>query len=75
VEGPPGIHGVIIEVDLAAARVGSDQCLKMFSLRLVQETVIDTVTEDVVMSEQSVKETSDEEDGQDEAEEKKRAEN
>jgi hypothetical protein len=47
----------------------------MFSLRLVQETVIDTVTEDVVMSEQSVKETSDEEDGQDEAEEKKRAEN
>lgn len=38
VEGPPGIHGVILEIDLAKAKeenANTTDCLKFYSLRAV----------------------------------------
>lgn len=48
VEGPPGIHGVILEIDLAKAgsseEVTTQECLRFYSLKVVQETVQELVT-------------------------------
>lgn len=46
-EGPPGIHGVIIEVDLKKAReplVETPECLRFYSLKLETEQVIEPIT-------------------------------
>ena len=48
-EGPPGIHGVIVEVDLGKSKTENattDDCLKMYALRVVEEKVIEEITSD-----------------------------
>lgn len=88
-EAPPGLNGVIIQVDLAKCRQEGAQasdCLKIFSLKLVEEKVIEEVSSDSVSQnpqEESKTEQpevemrsddSAEDEDQDEADEKRRAE-